>query len=51
VRGKYGGSNLFGGQSVSYQDLMSQGINERDALEKEITQDQIDRDPIRFFIG
>jgi hypothetical protein len=51
VRGKYGGSNLFGGQSVSYQDLMNQGVNERDALEKEITQDQIDRDPIRFFIG
>ena len=51
TRGKYGGTNLFGGQSVSYQDLMSQGIGERDALEKEITQDQIDRDPIRFFIG
>lgn len=51
TRGKYGGTNLFGGQSVSYQDLMNQGINERDALEKEITQDQIDREPIRFFIG
>lgn len=51
IRGKYAGSNLFGGQTVSYQDLMSQGIAERDKLETEITSDLIDRDPIRFFIG
>jgi hypothetical protein len=51
TRGKYSGTNLFGGQTVNYQDLMSQGIAERDKLEKEIESDLIDRDPIRFFIG
>lgn len=51
TRGKYGGTSLFGGQTVSYSDLMSQGLNERDKLETEITTDLIDRDPIRFFIG
>lgn len=51
VRGKYSGTNLFGGQTVNYQDLMSQGIAEKAALEEEITKDTIDRDPIKFFIG
>lgn len=51
VRGKYSGTNLFGGQTVNYQDLMSQGIAEKAALEDEITKDTIDRDPIKFFIG
>jgi hypothetical protein len=51
VRGKYAGSNLFGGQTVNYTDLMAQGIAERDKLEAEITSDLIDRDPIRFFVG
>jgi hypothetical protein len=51
TRGKYSGTNLFGGQMVSHQDLMSQGITERDKLEAEITSDLIDRDPIKFFIG
>jgi hypothetical protein len=51
TRGKYTGTNLFGGQSVNYSDLLSQGITERDKLEDEITKDLIDRDPIRFFIG
>jgi hypothetical protein len=51
TRGKYGGTNLFGGQSVSYSDLMSQGVAEKEKLEAEITSDLIDRDPIRFFIG
>lgn len=51
VRGKYSGTNLFGGQTVNYSDLMTQGIAERDKLEKEIESDLIDRDPIKFFIG
>ena len=51
VRGKYSGTNLYGGQTVNYQDLMSQGIAEKQALEDEITKDLIDRDGIRFFIG
>ena len=51
VRGKYKGTNLFGGQTVNDTDMMSQGIAEKSALEEEITKDTIDRDPIRFFVG
>jgi hypothetical protein len=51
VRGKYSGTNLFGGQQVNASDLLRQGEKEKDELEKEIMTDQVDRDPIRFFIG
>lgn len=51
VRGKYSGTNLFGGQTVNAADLMRQGEKEKDDLEKEITTDTIDRDPINFYIG
>ncbi len=51
TRGKYAGTNLFGGQTLNHSDLMSQGITEKAALEDEITKDTIDRDPIKFFIG
>jgi hypothetical protein len=51
VRGKYSGTNLFGGQQVNAADLLRQGEREKDELEKEITSDQIDRETIRFFIG
>lgn len=51
TRGKYTGTNLMGGQAVNYTDLMTQGTQEKTALEDEITKDTIDRDPIRFFVG
>ena len=52
VRGKYSGTNLFGNQTVNYQDVMSQGISEKQQLEEEITKDLIDREPITaFFVG
>ena len=51
VRGKYSGTNLFGGQTVNASDLMRQGEKEKDELEKEITSDLVDRSPTRFFIG
>jgi hypothetical protein len=51
VRGKYGGTNLFGGQTVNYQDFMSQGIKEKEDLEKELMTNYVDSDPVRFFIG
>lgn len=51
VRGKYTGTNLFGGQTVNYSDMMSQGLAEKEKLETEIISDLIDRDPIKFFIG
>jgi hypothetical protein len=51
VRGKYKGTNLFGGQTVNDSDLLRQGEKEKDELEKEITTDLIDRAPTSFFIG
>jgi len=51
ARGKYSGTNLFGGQTVNAGDMLRQGEKEKDELEKEIMSDLVDRDPIRFFIG
>jgi len=51
VRGKYSGTNLFGGQQVNATDLLRQGEKEKDELEKEIMSDLVDRSPTRFFIG
>ena len=51
VRGKFQGTNLFGGQTVNAADLLRQGEKEKDELEKEIMSDLVDRDPIRFFVG
>lgn len=51
VRGKYSGTNLFGGQQVNASDLLRQGEKEKDELEKEIMSDLVDRSPTRFFIG
>jgi len=52
VRGKYSGTNLFGGQVVSSADLMSQGLAERTALEEELrTNKSADWQPPKFFIG
>jgi hypothetical protein len=51
VRGKYSGTNLFGGQTVNYQDFMTQGIKEKEDLEKELMTNYVDSDPVRFFIG
>jgi hypothetical protein len=51
VRGKYSGTNLFGGQTVNATDVLRQGEKEKDELEKEITTDLIDRAPTSFFVG
>jgi hypothetical protein len=51
TRGKYAGTNLFGNQTVNYQDIQRQGEKEKDDLEKEIMTDMVDRDPINFFLG
>lgn len=34
VRGKYTGTALFGGGQINYNDLLSQGLKEKDALEQ-----------------
>jgi len=36
VRGKFGGTQLLGGGAVNYNDLLSQGLKERDELLQEI---------------
>lgn len=51
VRGKFSGTNLFGGGSVNYSDFMSQGIQERDALEQELKNTYEDVTGAMFFIG
>jgi hypothetical protein len=51
VRGKFGGTNLFGGGQVNYSDFMSQGIAERDALENELKNTYEDVTGAMFFIG
>ena len=52
TRVQYAGSMVFGGQTVNYSDLMQQGVAEKDALEKELMSDLVDRDPITaFFVG
>jgi len=51
VRGKYTGTNLFGGQTVNAADLLRQGEKEKDDLEKEFTTDLIYRSPTGFFLG
>ena len=51
TRGKYSGTNLFGGQTVNSTDLMRQGEKEKDELEKELMSNYVDSDPVRFFVG
>ena len=51
VRGKFGGTALFGGGTVNYSDFMQQGITERDALELELKNNYEDVTPAMFFLG
>ena len=51
TRGKYQGTNLFGGQTVNPADMLRQGEKEKDKLEKELMSNYVDTDPIRFFVG
>tara|TARA_R110000868_G_scaffold404665_1_gene683086 strand:- start:501 stop:1361 length:861 start_codon:yes stop_codon:yes gene_type:complete len=51
VRGKYKGTNMFGGGSINADDFMSQGIQERDTLEDELKNKNEDLSPATFFIG
>jgi hypothetical protein len=51
TRGKFNGTALFGGGNVNFNDLMGQGVAERDKLEEELTNSYIDAQPIGFFHG
>ena len=54
VRGKYGGTSLFGGGNINSSDLMSQGLAERDKLEQKLYEGAPglgDAEPPMFFVG
>lgn len=51
IRGKYSNISLFGGGNINYNDLLSQGLKEKDELEKEIMNGYGEVTPARFFIG
>lgn len=51
VRGKYQGMQMFGGGTISYQDLLSQGLKEKEELQQELMNGYGEVTPIRFFLG
>jgi len=51
VRGKYQGMQMFGGGTINYNDLLSQGLKEKDELEKELQTSYGEVTPARFFLG
>jgi hypothetical protein len=55
VRGKYVGTNLFGGGQINYNSMLEQGLREKEALETQLWQGaspgQGATDPISFFVG
>lgn len=51
VRGKYSGTGLFGGGSVNGNDIRSQGLSEKDNLEKTLITEYRDNTPAMFFVG
>ena len=54
VRGKYTGTTMFGGGSINYNDLLSQGLREKEELEKKLYESAPgfgDAAPPQFFVG
>lgn len=55
IRGKYQGTNLFGGGSPNYTELLSEGIAEKERLEESLYSNTApglgDAEPPKFFIG
>jgi hypothetical protein len=51
IRGKYQSMQLFGGGTINYNDLLSQGLEEKKALEEELMNGYGEVTPARFFIG
>lgn len=55
IRGKFGNLSLFGGGSLNYNDLMSQGIKEKEELERDLFEGSApglgSTEPPMFFIG
>lgn len=54
-RGKYQGVALFGGGSINYNDILSQGLEEKKTLEERLytgaTPGFGDAEPVDFFVG
>ena len=55
ARGKYTGTSLFGGGTINYNDILSQGLAEKDKLEQQMftgaSPGMGDAMPPQFFIG
>jgi len=54
VRGKYTGTTLFGGGQINYNDLLSQGLREKEELERKLYEGAPgfgDAAPPAFFVG
>ena len=54
VRGKYAGTALFGGGTLNYQDLLSEGLQEKEKLEASLYEGTAglgDAPPPMFFVG
>jgi len=55
VRGKYTGTTMFGGGQINYNDLLSQGLTEKDKLEQKLFEGAAtgfgDGAPPSFFVG
>jgi hypothetical protein len=55
IRGKYSGQSLFGGGSINYNDMLSQGLAEKEKLEEKLfnkaTSGFGDAEPPLFFVG
>lgn len=51
IRGKFQNMQLFGGGVINYNDLLSQGLEEKKQLEEELMQGYGEVRPARFFIG
>lgn len=55
IRGKYQGTNLFGGGAPNYNELLSEGNQEKQKLEESLYSGSApglgDAEPIKFFIG
>jgi hypothetical protein len=51
VRGKFPGTNMFGGGTINYADFYQQGLKEKELLEQELMNNYIDNAPPTFFLG
>lgn len=52
IRGYIGGTTLMGGGTINATDLMTQGVSEKEYLEKQLMEGYgPDTQPIKFFVG